>query len=250
MSSIVTNVDRVGRFTSSEIHKLVKTGKAVKDDFSAAGYTYIEERFYERKRKRSLSQDAYSRATAWGNIIEKYVFELLNIDYSMTSSETTCHPDFGNFWSGSCDLIVPGVKISEIKAYEAKKFCQYAECLLSEDLDRFKNDFAQEYWQIVSNACIHGVSKGEAILYQPFDKEAKAISEFIECYDGEDVFQYRYIYDDIADNYLYKLPFQPNDSGYPNLVVFEFDIPEQDKILLTNRILLAESHLKKTYLNK
>ncbi len=247
MSSIVTNPDRIGRFTSSEVHKLVKTGRSANDAFSVAGYTYIEERFYERKRKRSLSNDAYSRSTAWGDIMEKYVFELLNLEYSMSSSDTVKHRYFGDFWSGSVDLIVPGVKVAEIKAYEAKKFCKYAECLMNLDLDVFKKDFAQEYWQIVSNACIHEVSKGEAILYQPYDSEAKKIAEFIDCYDGEDVFQYRYIYDDISDGYLYRLPFQPDDSGYSNLIVKEFEIPEEDKVFLTNRVFLAEKYLRENY---
>lgn len=238
MSSIVTNKDRVGKFTSSEIHKLIKGGRGKDAVWSVAGLTYIRHKRQERKRKRSLSLDAYSRAIAWGHFMELRVFDLIGIEYQVTSKETAVHPDH-DFWAGSCDLIVTGKKISEIKCYQPEKFCDYADCLIDKDIDRMRDDFSQEYWQIVSNAAINQVPKGEAILYQPYDSEAQEIKEMVYKYMEPDAWKYRYICDAID-----SLPFQPNDSGYPNLVSFEFEVPKEDIEFLTNRIIEAEQKLK------
>ncbi len=53
MSSIVTNELRVGRFTSSQVHCLMKKGKSASAIFSKAGLTYIEKKYHERKLNRS-----------------------------------------------------------------------------------------------------------------------------------------------------------------------------------------------------
>lgn len=248
--SIVTNENRHGKFTSSQISKLIKSGRSKADNFSAAGLTYIEEKYFERKRKRSLSNDAGSRSTAWGNIMEKYVFSILGFEYSITSDDTTLHKLYPNIWAGSCDLIVPNMKIAEIKCYEAKKFCQYAEVLLSKDIQLFKDEFADEYWQIVSNCCINEVDQGEAILYLPYDLEAEKIKEFVDNYEGNDIWKYRYIFDEIEAGNLHKLPFQPDNSDYPSLVTFDFEVPKEDKEYLTSRVLEAETFLQTKYYKK
>lgn len=247
--SIVKNEQRIGRFTSSQISKLVKPGRSKSDVFSQAGLTYIKQKAQERKRKRSMSMDASSPATAWGDLMESRVYDLVGIEYTIQSRQTTVHPKYP-FWSGSRDLIVPNVKIAEIKGYYPEKFCSYADVLLAKDLVTFKKDFADEYWQIVSNCILNNVPKGEAILYQPYESEAMEIAQLAENHpDVENMWQFKSIHDKIMAGELHRLPFQPDDSSYPNLITFEFVVPEQDKQLLTSRILFAEELLQIKYFN-
>jgi hypothetical protein len=264
--SIVTNSNRIGKFTSSEIYKLIGEGtrkmtddelieykienpksqaKTCKDPslFLESGKTYIKQKAQERKRKRSMSMDQYSRSTVWGNLMERRMFDIIGIEYKDSADITYDHPDFPNNWAGSVDLIVPKIKVAEVKAYEPIKFCDYADCLISQDLERLKNDFTQEYWQIVSNACIHKVDIGEVILYQPYDNEAALIAEMINMMDEPMQIKYQYFYMQIINHDLYKMPFQPDDSDYPNIVAWEFEIPTEDKQYLTSRVIEASKIL-------
>lgn len=249
----------MANFTSSNVWKLIKKGsrpmteeekKAYKeknpkgqkrnidDGFSAGGETYINEKRQEQKRKRSLNLDSYSRALAWGDLMELLVYDMIGLEYQIQSKETTKHASVPR-WSGSCDLLVPGIKVGEIKCYQPKMFCDYADMLLQKDLDLFRTDFAEEYWQIVSNAAIHGVSHGEALAFLPYDSMAPMIAEFAVEYDGDDAWKYRYIYEEIYKGDLHKLPFQPDDSEYPALVTWEFEVPNEDILYLESRILEA-----------
>jgi len=220
--------------------------KNIDDGFAAGGLTYIRQKRQERKRKRSLQLDPHSRSIAWGDLMELRVYELIGLEYEIQSKETTLHPKIPN-WSGSTDLIVPGKKIGEIKCYQPEKFCDYADVLLAQDIEAFREDFSEEYWQIVSNACIHQVPVGEALLYIPDDSEAKEIAEFAYEWLGDDSWKYRYIYEEILANDLHKLPFQPRDSEYPCLVQWEFEIPKEDTKYLEGRILEANQLLDMDY---
>lgn len=258
MSRIVENKARVANFTSSKVYNLIKKGsremtaeelekhkkanpgsrkKNIDAGFAAGGLTYIKQRFQEAKRKRSVNTDAYSKAIAWGDIMEMYVYERkLDLSYEITSTETASHPKIKR-WKGSTDLLVPRVKIGEIKCYQPEKWCKYADCLLARDLKAFREDFPEEYWQIVSNAEIHQVKRGEAITYLPYDSEAGDIADFVHLYDGEDVWRYEYIFNSIMrQDHTRQLPFQPDDSGYPDLVSWEFEIPREDAKYLTERV--------------
>ena len=75
---IVKNIDRVGNFTSSKIHLLIPESRPYKGSgFQKGGYTYIKQRKQERKRKGSLSVDASTLATAWGDLMEQVCYTKL-----------------------------------------------------------------------------------------------------------------------------------------------------------------------------
>ena len=260
--SIVKNSERVSNFTSSKISKLIPLGnrpmteeelKAYKErepkgrkknidaGFTAGGLTYIKQKRQEAKRKRSMSLDPYSKAIAWGHLCELRVYDMIGLEYKIESRTTTRHPRVPH-WSGSNDLIVVDVKIGEIKCYYPENFCSYADVLIAKDLERFRDEFPDEYWQIVSNTCIHDVPNGEAILYQPYDSEASEICELIDRLGDEfpeDAWKYRYIWEAIHGERIHELPFQPDDSEYPNLVTWEFEVPVEDKKFLEERIVEA-----------
>lgn len=233
MSSIVANKDRVGNFTSSEIHRLCTFDRSGKKE-GAPFHTYVEEKQREKRLGRSISTNASSRDTAWGNFIEIRVFELLGFEYKIKSDETFRHPTIEG-WTGSPDLIVPNEKVSDIKCYAPNNFSKYADVLLTKDIELLKKENAKEYWQLVSNAIINQVPKAEAILYAPYISEQQEIIEMVENYDGADQYKYRFI----AESEWYELPFIPDNSYYKNLIKFEFEVPKEDIEFLTERVQLA-----------
>lgn len=228
----MNNAKRMGRFTSSNIYKLIPEGRF--NGFAAPAITYIKEKQIERKMGRCLDVDAHSNAMAWGNFMELVVFQLLGLEYEISSKETDLHPDnfLSQYWAGSNDTKVDEKRIAEIKAYQPKKFGLYANMLEQKDIELFKKDFPQEYWQIVSNCAIHQVPNGEAILYMPYEKEMPAIRKMAEEYEGPDQWKYRFIYEKSND----ELAVLPDHGKYENINIFEFEVPREDFELLEMRV--------------
>lgn len=235
---MIDNIVRCGAFSSSEIWKLTTKGKGALG-FGAPAITYIKEKNLERKLGRSIKTESYSRAMAWGHLIEKFVFdEKLGLEYEIHSKTTDVHPEF-NFWVGSKDLLVKGKKIGEIKCYEPKHFAEYTDALLTKDTEFIKNECPEEYWQCVSNAIINQVKFAEAITYIPYKSELAAIREYASNYDAADQWKYRFIVE--SDDT--ELAFIPDGGYYKNLNRFEFEVPEEDKKYLTACVLKAKSLL-------
>ena len=121
----MNNSLRAGKFTSSNVYKLIKQTKG---EFQATGLTYIEEKSIERKMQSCLDGDAHSQSMAWGNFMEMVVYSILGVEYQISSKETSLHPIYGDFWSGSKDLFTVNPKtkkiesIAEIKCYQKKNF--------------------------------------------------------------------------------------------------------------------------------
>jgi hypothetical protein len=255
-----------GIFTSSGVNVLIPTGKvkmtadelkiqkaefpssrATQKDggFTAGGDTYIRERRIERRLERSLRSDVYSRAMFWGNLMEKVCFDILPMDYKLVSQEGKLHPEHKDFWGGTPDLIIPDLLISEIKCYQLKGFAEYTDMILEGSVELFKEKYAQEYWQIVSNAIICDVEYGEAISYMPYKAELEQIKHDIENTNllerwNFEPWQARFILEDKISNLSYL-----NEGGYyKNLNIFRFKVPQEDKDYLTSRILEASQLLK------
>jgi hypothetical protein len=233
MSNIIENQLRVGAFTSSEIHRLCTFDRSGKNE-GEPFFTYVEEKKREKRLKRSLDTGTSTRDTAWGIFLEQRVFEILGFEYSIKSDETKQHPTIKG-WAGSSDLIVPNVKVSDIKCYGLNKFTQYADCLAKKDVELLKKDFKKEYWQLVSNSIINQVPNAEVILYAPYQSELPEIVEMVENYDGLDQYKYRFI----AESTWHELNVIPDDSEYQNLNIFEFEVPKDDIEFLTERVIKA-----------
>jgi len=240
----MNNSLRAGHFTSSMVYKLINKGRSG-NEFSAPGVTYINEKILEKRFQSCLDGGAHTQVLAWGNFMELTLYSILGVQYKISSKETSLHPLYGEFWSGSKDLYTENPKtkvmesIAEIKCYQKKNFALYTDCLLKKDIELLKNEFPKEYWQIVSNAIIEGVDIGEAITYMPYVSEYEVIKEMAEDYEGADFWKYKFIRDLPVED----LPFIPNDGYYKNINKFSFIVPEEDKQLLTERILLASEYL-------
>lgn len=234
----MNNAERIARFTSSQIYRLMSNGRNAGDP-GAPFYSYLSEKQRERKLGRSLSLNKGSRATAWGNLMEWYVMsKYIGLNYQHHGKTTTVHPRI-DCWAGSPDLVQTGVKVGDIKCYEPDNFSKLADVLLTQDLDAFKKEYTAEYWQLVSNACIHQVTRAEMILFMPYYSELEDIRIWMDGPDAPaeaETWKYKFIFD-APDN---ELPYVPDGcTAYTNLITFEFDVPIEDKAALEMRVLMA-----------
>ena len=228
---------RKGRFTSSQAYKLIKQGRSGAE-FSAPGLTYIEEKQIEKRLNRCIDTGDAGKAADWGSFLEVYVYSRLEVgEYELSSKETVLHPKHFEFWAGSVDLkpTKDNDCVGEIKCYQLKKFAQYTDAILSKDIERIKKDFPDEYWQIVSNSCIHNTKYGEAISFAPNNEDMEIIRDFAQNYEGADQYKYRFIYE-YSDSQLAVLP---KGCEYESFNRFKFEVPQEDKDLLEQRLIQA-----------
>lgn len=229
--SIVLNQERVGRFTSSEIWKLMTVSKDGKS-FGKPALTYIHNKRQELKLGRCLSIAKGNRSTAWGQFAEKRVHDLLGMAYETVGEITIIHPHCSD-WAGSPDQKnIRESVCGDTKCYEPENFCNYVDMLTEAQngggTELWKKEYPAEYWQLVSNSIILGMENMEAIVYMPYLSELKEIKEMAYNYDGPDQFKFRFIYE--SDEH--ELPYIPDGSQYINLNKFRFEVPEDDKIAL------------------
>ena len=179
--------------------------------------------------------------------MELVVYSLLGLEYKIVSKDTLSHPVHGEIWAGTPDLKIESAAerlVAEIKCYEKKKFAQYTDFLnkpltdiytLEDKLTEFAKDWPAEYWQIVSNAHILGMTEGEAIPFMPSLDMAKEVQDMAADYEGPDQWKYRFIYEsDPAD-----LNFLPEGGHYKPLNFFRFEIPQADLDLCEERVTMA-----------
>jgi hypothetical protein len=237
---------RYGRFTSSEIHKLVKKGRSKADVFSAPGKTYIFNKMMEREIKRSTNQDIFSRPIAWGHLMEVYADKELPLNYERVSTDTKVHPEY-DFWAGTPDYFVKKdnkvVGIAELKGYGLERHFKYAKTINEGNVEKLKANHPDEYWQIVSNACIYDVNIGVAMAFCPnselLEKIQKDLEEtnILEANDL-DPWKYRWVTEEKKSNLNWI------DHGPTSMLsVFEFEIPQEDKDFITERVILANETL-------
>lgn len=271
---MIDNTFRFGRFTSSQIYRLISQSSrpmteselaqykaenpkgrktTIVDWPGAAAISYIEEKRFERKLKRSLNSASSSRPTDWGTVCEGIAFELLGLSYQIVSEKTLVHPLYGN-WAGSPDLDKQSEKvIGDLKCpYTLKSFCQLVDYGLSGGITEIRerhDDGEKYYWQLVSNACIKGYNKAELCVFAP--KENERLN-----YNNQDIEVMTAIYDE-SDSYGFNwirfadkssLPIIPADSEYNMINVVAFDIPQSDIDYLTQCVIKASAMMdKKTF---
>lgn len=237
------NNNRTGRLTSSNAAKLMSNGRKA-GSVGAPFTTYVDQKKRERKLGRSLSLNKGNRSTAWGHLMEAWVmYDKLGFHYAHHGAITTIHPEFDT-WAGTADLVQKGVKIGDIKCFEPDNFTKLADVLQQQDRELLKKEYPSEYWQLVSNACIHQVTTAELILFMPLKSELERIRDWLnndlDEVAANNLHRYRYIMD-ASDE---ELPYLPDDcEGYSSLESFEFEVPQDDIDLLTDRIKLASKEL-------
>jgi hypothetical protein len=236
------NSKRVGRLTSSNASLFVVSGKGA-HGFGDGAITYINQKRKELEYGRGITLPINKRDVLWGKVWEPFVHWQLGNDYKMIIDETTIHPKY-SFWSGTQDFTVevPGGCISELKCFQLSNHYDYVKVLQQENTQLFKKEYPDAYWQIVSNSCIHKTKYGEAIAFMPTEKQLIEMRTLLADTDyirdflkDEKVFKYMYI----AEDDLYDLPFIPEHSDFPSMVKFRFEVPVDDKVFFTGRMIKA-----------
>lgn len=243
---------RKGIFTSSKASVLMKSGRGKSDVFSTGALTYINQKYLERVAGRSFDKDIDTRVTIWGDVMEIICFEKLGSEYRFVN-------DLGKFKAvgeeiigGSTDYIVEGLKIAECKSYQFEKWSKYAFALSideskEEKIERLKKDFPAEYWQIVWNAYLNDVTKGEAIAFIPTEEDVLELKRRINEEDfaddyGFNIWDLRFIDEGDIDN----LPWiNEKESGFKSVTKYLIEIPQEDTEMMLERIKLAYEEVNK-----
>jgi hypothetical protein len=228
---------RIGRFTSSSIHYLMKNGRGGKP--SVATQTYLEEKVMERRLGRPLNADLSSRPTTWGHLVEKHLYSTLDpFEYEYCSSETILHPTIDT-WAGTPDFLTKERVVDGKCPFTLKAFCQLADIAISQDLEKLKATKPEYYWQLVSNSILTERKQAELISYCPYQSELKAIREICENEeDNQTKLQWLYFSEDE------DLPYLIEGNFYKNKYSFVFDVPKEDMDALTEAVVVASNLLK------
>jgi hypothetical protein len=201
-----------------------------------AALTYIEECNMERRLGRSISDESNARPLLWGSLAESKAFELLGLEYTLNSQDTISHPKIP-YWSGSADGFKydEGKTVIDIKCpWTLKSFCQLADCKTIEEVRKNHKDGEKFYYQLVSNAVINDCKYAELIIYMPYFSELDSIRDMASNYDGID--QGKFIWVTYPDT---SLPYIHDGGYYKNIHKIRFEVPKEDKILLTDTVLRA-----------
>lgn len=237
----MNNELRYGRFTSSEIYKLTKKGRAKDDLFGEPAKKYIRSRLFERKLKRSLNSSSSARPLQWGKCVEQICFDMLPTEYTLNSQDTIIHPQYP-FIAGTPDVLKqrPKKAVGDIKCPETlESFCTLIEAYnkggFVEIIDTH-NDGEKFYWQLVNNAILTDSECAELIVFAPSDEHYDSIIAEAQLW-GFNWISYAPKSD---------LPFLTNDSEYQSLNILSVDIPQSDKDRLIDLAIKAEAMISST----
>lgn len=234
------------------------------DDYSqldSIALNYIKEKVREYKLGRSINNNAKTSALVWGKVIEMYVFQdkskmpLRFRDGNLIGRLT--HHEVER-WTGIPDFLEgePSKNsiVSDLKCQSSLiRFCDLHDNTV--DLQTFKENHKEYYWQLVSNAILTFSDKAKFMWYVPYASELPKILEFVQSIDENSlpsdlsIWQVKRISDDILDfmdtGRQPAFAYLPDNSEYSDLTTFEFEISQEDKDLLTSRVKMAVKELEK-----
>lgn len=215
------NNERTGNFTSSNIAALTKNGRA-KDTYGAPFYTLVEEKAMEVVLNRGINNDSKAAPTDWGHLCELFAFELLPLEYT---HNTARYNHLTLPWKGIPDFIGDEV-VGDIKCpFTLKSAFKLALCKSAQEIKETDENY---YWQLVSNGVLTNKSKAELVIFVPSIKRADDIIQ--KAQEVDSLVKYRTVN---------ELPFLPEESLFPELTKISFDIPQEDKEFLSERVQAA-----------
>ncbi len=199
------HISRAGRFTSSETHRLLKSGKRemtpeelkarpktgkgssvkfIDDDsvLSTDARTYIDEKVAEVLTGEPKS-NAFSHATAHGDTWEPFAAEYFTEKTGLQTIQVSFIP-FGDHAGGSPDRFIGELEHLEIKCpYNPVVMVGYLMLTDQYDLKRMN---PEAYWQITSNSLISKRPKGHFMAFCPSMKLEKHKMVHIEVIPPEE----------------------------------------------------------------
>ncbi len=232
-------MSRVATFSSSSIHKLTSKGRGnfTIENVGKPYTTYIEEKAMEVKLGRQLQTENSARPTAWGTLVEEFAFGKMGLEFSLVSKERFYN---GEHWSGMPDLLTDEI-VGDIKCpWTLKGFCSLVDSI-DKGVEFFKENHPEYYWQLVSNAILCKREKAMIVCFAPFKEDLEEIRVLAEEHIGEQNNRFAFINWAEDD----ELPYLIKGKSYNDINILEFDIPQEDKVLLTERVKMATVELKK-----
>lgn len=235
---------RVGNFTSSGIAALMSNGKAA-GTVGKPFLTYVKERNMERRLGRPLTEEAVAKPLTWGKLLEPIVFELLGLEYKLSSQETDIHPTIP-YWSGSKDGMKfdEGRTVFDIKnPLTLKSFCDLVDPLYNglsgmaamDWVRENHNDGEKYYWQLVSNAILNDCRFAELIVHMPYQSQIPEIKMAASNQPPDQLSRHYWIAMALDE----ELPYLVEGGYYKNINIIRFEVPQEDKDSLTERVLKA-----------
>lgn len=223
---------RHAMFTSSEIWTLTTSGKQA-GTLGQKAITYIKKRINQARWGKSFISGG-SMATKWGNFFEPYAIAryvqetgIHVISYSDHKKDFKVGPlpnhggtpDFTTF-----DETVVG----SVKCPQEDAFIDLFDLIKSKDIERFKEDHKEYYWQLISDLIVTGARYCVFVIYMPYEDE---------------------VADLLSDSELYWLT-EPacvkRGTEFTDLAYWQFQPPIEDVEFLTSRIEMASDLLSKT----
>lgn len=155
---------RIGKFTASEIHRLMTEPKNKAQSLSEGAKTYVMEKAAERITGFPCKQFD-SSATEWGNDHEDEARQMFTMKTSLIVEQIGFVP-YGDFAGGSPDGVIPMVKSGiEIKCpFNSSNHIDY---LLIESDEQLKADHKEYYWQIQMNIMCNDAENWWFVSYDP-----------------------------------------------------------------------------------
>lgn len=223
---------RIGKFTSSNIHNLMKVNK--NGSPSVAKNTYIEDVIIEARLGRLLNSVSSARPLTWGRALEPRVAAMLDpFEYEYCSETTICHPTIP-YWVGTPDLIGSDI-VADIKCpYTVRAFAKLVDTF--GDSAKLKEKFPEYYWQLISNSILTNKKRAELIVYCPYKSELEEIQEAIsEEPDNSNHDEW------ICLSEVEELPYINDGGYYKNLNRYAWTIDPKDQELLFKEVITAQS---------
>lgn len=161
--------DRLGKFTASEIWKLVENGRGG-EYFGKGAKTYIRLKAAEiLTLEPNNGGRVNTNAMEWGNShefesLDRYAKETgFHVDYYGGGSPKFF--EYTAFSGGSPDCIINSDTVGEVKCpYNS---AEHIEHLLLNDAEDLKGYYPEAYWQLTFNMVCTGLNKAVFISYDP-----------------------------------------------------------------------------------
>jgi len=157
---------RCGKFTSSEIHKLIPNGRAKGEIFSTTGKTYIKQKAAELITKEPI-QKPTTYAMEWGLSHENEALMIFEEMYGEIEKFGGGNPQFFMYnqkWGGTPDATFADAVIEVKCPFNSS---EHFEHLLMNTADDLKDYAPEYYWQMVSNMIILKKNYGIFVSYDP-----------------------------------------------------------------------------------
>jgi hypothetical protein len=225
---------RIGIPTSSQMWKLFTVGTD-KISFGKPALTYLKEKKREKLLGIEMSIGASNHATSWGSAIEGYLYDThIEAEYSLESNKTTVHES--GLFAGTKDLLKPNC-VGEIKCPHTRTaFCDLVEIIDMADIDNFRKECPEYYFQCVTNSVLEKTDYAELIVFMPYESEIPAIVEYIDLIDD---FQLQKDIQWVLHEDIKRIPHIPDGCEYKNVNRFKFLVPKEDKAAVIEKTKLA-----------